>query len=62
MKRKTKLAPRHGDLALYDGQQRLGSITSRGKDRFEAFDAVGRSLGVYPTTKAAAAAIDEVAA
>ena len=42
---------------IYDGQRCIGSVCSRGKLGFEAFDSEERSLGVYGTQREAAAAI-----
>jgi hypothetical protein len=44
-------------VSVYDGTTCLGCILGRGPDGFEAFDAVERSLGIFPTMKAAADAI-----
>lgn len=49
-------------LSVYDGRCLLGTLRPRGKAGVEAFDVNGRSLGVYPDTQAAAAAISAGAA
>jgi len=43
--------------AVYDGQRCIGHLLSRGRLGVEAFDADDRSLGIFPTTQEAAAAI-----
>jgi hypothetical protein len=42
---------------VHDGQQGTGHILARGKTGFEASDADDKSLGVFESQKAAAAAI-----
>jgi hypothetical protein len=42
---------------VYDGRTCLGHILARGKAGFEAFDRDDRSLGLFPTAKAAADAL-----
>jgi len=42
---------------VYDGRQCLGFILRRGKLGFEAIDHGEVSLGLFPTAKAAAAAV-----
>ena len=42
---------------VYDGQQCLGHVLSRGPKGYEAFDRHDRSLGLYPTGKQAANAL-----
>lgn len=44
------------ELAVYDGQRRVGTIIKRG-DRFAAKDINGRRLGTFDSLKAAADAI-----
>jgi hypothetical protein len=44
---------------VYDGRDCLGFILVRGKIGFEAFDRDERSLGLFPTTRAAATALME---
>jgi|EndMetStandDraft_8_1072994.scaffolds.fasta_scaffold190035_4 hypothetical protein len=46
---------------LYVGQYCLGFILSRGKSGFEAFTADEKSIGTFPTQRAAADAISEKA-
>ncbi len=46
-------------LSIYDGRICCGFVISRGKLGFEAFDCDERSLGTYPTQRAAADAIME---
>jgi hypothetical protein len=46
---------------VYDGRQCLGHIIARGKSGFEAFDADDKSLGLFPSQRAAADAITNVA-
>ena len=41
---------------VYDGQTALGFIIKR-RDKYEAFDRDEKSLGMFPTMKAAADAI-----
>jgi hypothetical protein len=45
-------------LAIYDGQQCIGHLISRGKLGTEAFDAEDRSLGIFASVKQALAAFD----
>jgi hypothetical protein len=45
-------------LAVYSGQDRLGTVVCRG-DRFEAFDPAGRSRGVYASLQAAVRALPD---
>jgi hypothetical protein len=47
-------------VSVYDGRQCVGFILARGKSGFEAFDCDERSVGLYPTQCAAAAALDVV--
>jgi hypothetical protein len=42
---------------IYDGRACLGFVLSRGRAGFEALDRDERSLGLYPTTPAAANAV-----
>jgi hypothetical protein len=42
---------------IYDGARCLGFLYARGRDGVEAYDADQRSLGLYPTSKAAADAV-----
>lgn len=42
---------------VYDGQQCLGHVLSRGPKGFEAFDRDDRSLGLFATGKQAANAL-----
>jgi hypothetical protein len=55
------IAPRQGGgnaLAyVYDGQQCLGHVLSRGPNGFEAFDSDDKSLGVFETQRQAANAL-----
>jgi hypothetical protein len=44
---------------VYDGRDCLGFILVRGKTGFEAFDRDERSLGLFPTPRAAAIALME---
>jgi hypothetical protein len=44
-------------LSVFDGRRCVGHILSRGKQGYEAFDGDHRSLGVFDTQAAAAAAI-----
>jgi hypothetical protein len=45
---------------VYDGRTCLGFVLSRGRAGFEAFDREQNSLGMFPTQRAAAAAIMEI--
>jgi hypothetical protein len=45
---------------IYDGRACLGFVLSRGRAGFEAFDREQNSLGMFPTQRAAAAAIMEI--
>src|SRR5262245_59783996 len=47
---------------VFDGRELIGFLLSRGKLGVEAFDSDERSLGVFPTVKAAVAAIPGAAA
>jgi hypothetical protein len=47
-------------LAVYDGRECAGFILARGKLGFEAFSADQKSLGLYPSQREAAHALDEV--
>jgi hypothetical protein len=47
--------------SVYDGRTCIGFIFSRGKLGYEGFTVDDVSLGVFPTAKAAADAISEVA-
>jgi hypothetical protein len=47
--------------SVYDGRICRGFVIARGKLGIEAFDCDERSLGVYPTQRAAADAIMESA-
>jgi hypothetical protein len=42
---------------VYDGRRCIGFVLNRGRRGFEAFDCDERSLGVFETQAAAAAAI-----
>jgi hypothetical protein len=44
-------------LSVYDGQLCLGHLLPRGKAGVEAYDRADRSLGIFPTQKAAADAV-----
>jgi hypothetical protein len=44
-------------LSVCDGQRCVGFILARGKDAFEAFDRDEKPLGVFASTRDAAAAI-----
>jgi hypothetical protein len=46
-------------IYVYDGRACLGHVLSRGKLGFEAFDLDEKSLGLFPTQRAAATAIME---
>jgi hypothetical protein len=46
---------------VYVGQYCLGFILARGKTGFEAFDRNEKSIGLFPTQRAAADAITEQA-
>jgi hypothetical protein len=46
-------------LSVYDGRTCVGFIIGRGRLGFEAFDAGQRSLGIFPTQRAAADAVSE---
>jgi hypothetical protein len=46
-------------VSIYDGRQCRGFILARGRLGFELFDCDQRSLGVFPTQREAAAALDE---
>jgi hypothetical protein len=43
--------------SVYDDRNRLGVILARGKRGFEAYAADDHSLGLFPSTRKAAAAI-----
>ena len=45
---------------VYDGRECLGFVLARGKLGFEALDREEHSLGIFPTQRAAAAAIMEI--
>ena len=45
---------------IYDGRACLGFVLARGKLGFEALDREEHSLGIFPTQRAAAAAIMEI--
>jgi hypothetical protein len=47
-------------ISVYDGRECVGFILPRGKPGFEAFDRNERSVGLFPTQRAAAAAVDAV--
>jgi hypothetical protein len=42
---------------VYDGQTCIGFVFSRGKLGFEAFDSDEKSIGLFPTQRAAAASV-----
>ena len=42
---------------VYDGQQCLGHVLNRGKAGFEVFDRDDRSVGLFPSSSAAVAAL-----
>jgi hypothetical protein len=44
---------------VYNGRECIGRIVCRGKLGFEAFDASGRSLGIFPSLKRAADAVSD---
>lgn len=48
-------------LSVYDGQRCVGHIIARGRTGHEAFDRHDKSIGVFSTVKAAAAAVSEAA-
>jgi len=50
-------APTAKLLSVYDGRRCAGFILARGKVAFEAFDRDEKSLGVFASTREAAAAI-----
>jgi hypothetical protein len=45
-------------VTVYDGQQCLGFVFARGKLGFEASDRDERSLGIFPSQREAAAALE----
>jgi hypothetical protein len=45
---------------VYHGRECLGFVLARGKLGFEAIDREQNSLGIFPTQRAAAAAIMEI--
>jgi hypothetical protein len=47
-------------VSVYDGRELAGFLLARGKLGFETFDRDERSLGIYPTQREAARALDEV--
>jgi hypothetical protein len=49
-------------FAVYDGRTCIGHLLLRGRHGVEAFDVDDHSLGVYPDTKAAVAAVSARAA
>ena len=53
----TSIASSSPLLSVYDGQRCVGFVFARGKEGFEAFDAHTKSLGLFPSQGAAAAAI-----
>jgi hypothetical protein len=44
---------------VYDGRRCLGHIIARGKTGFEAFDADDKSVGLFPSQRAAADALTQ---
>jgi hypothetical protein len=46
-------------LAVYDGREIAGFLLSRGVSGWEAFSADQKSLGLYPSQREAAHALDE---
>jgi hypothetical protein len=46
-------------VSVFDGRELVGFILSRGKLGYEALDHNERSLGLFPTQKAAATAVME---
>jgi hypothetical protein len=44
---------------VYNGRECIGRIACLGRRGFEAFDADGRSLGVFPSLKRAADAVSD---
>jgi hypothetical protein len=46
-------------LSVYSGRDCVGFILARGKLGFECFDAEQHSLGIFPTQRAAVAALPE---
>jgi hypothetical protein len=48
------------DLSVYDGRDCVGFIRDRGERGVEAFDRNERSVGIYPTQRAAVRALGEV--
>jgi hypothetical protein len=47
-------------LAVFDGRECAGFILARGVSGWEAFSADQKSLGLFPTQREAASALDEV--
>jgi len=45
------------ELQIYDGRQCIGSIVESRPSRFDAIDATGKCLGVFPSASAASDAI-----
>jgi hypothetical protein len=50
--------PRMRELALYDGQECIGTIKVADDGSARAFDRRGKRLGLFPSLKAASAAFD----
>ena len=46
-------------LSVYSGRDCIGFVLNRGKVGYEALDANEKSLGIFPTERAAADAISE---
>jgi hypothetical protein len=44
-------------IAVYDGQEHIGSVIARGRSAYEAFAADARSLGIYAGEAEAATAV-----
>ena len=47
-------------LSVYDGQRAIGFLLSRGRGAFETLDIHGHSLGLFPSQRAAAAALSSL--
>jgi hypothetical protein len=61
LKRREATSPQTA-LSVYDGRRRVGHLLLRGKVGVEALDVNDRSLGLFPDTKTAAAAVSAGAA
>jgi hypothetical protein len=47
-------------VSIYDGRTCVGHVHNRGRAGFELFNADDRSLGLFPTQRAAIDALEEV--